>query len=53
MLRKNLLALICMGCMLFLAGMLLGLWTSDWLEIDRCLDQGGRWDYHTQVCVLK
>lgn len=53
MLRKHLTALICAAGMLFLAGVLAGIWLWDWLEVDRCLDHGGRWDYHLQGCVLK
>jgi len=53
MIRRHLTALACLGLMLFLASVLVGLWVWDWKEVDRCLDQGGRWDYKIDVCVLK
>jgi hypothetical protein len=51
--RRHIIALICLGLVVFPAGVLVGLWIWDWLEVDRCLDQGGRWDYHMGVCLLK
>jgi hypothetical protein len=36
----------------FLLALLLvfSLWLQGELDIDRCLDGGGRWDYKNQVC---
>lgn len=28
----------------------LALWIKGQLEIDRCLDSGGRWDYEKSMC---
>jgi len=28
------------------------LWLWSWIEIDRCLDGGGRWNYETSQCQL-
>jgi hypothetical protein len=28
-----------------------GLLFENWLEIDKCLDNGGRWDYKNKDCV--
>lgn len=53
MIRRHLIALICLGINLFLAGILVGLWIWDWQEVGSCLDRGGRWDSHMDVCVLK
>lgn len=25
----------------------------DWLQVDKCLDQGGRWNYETEMCEYK
>lgn len=25
----------------------------DFLEVDKCLDRGGKWDYENSKCVLK
>lgn len=27
------------------------LWLKNFLQIDRCLDNGGRWNYEEQKCV--
>jgi hypothetical protein len=27
-----------------------GFWYKDWLAIDKCLDNGGRWDYDKRIC---
>jgi hypothetical protein len=40
---------------LFLAILLLvvtalGYWAKGWMDIDRCLDGGGRWNYDKGVC---
>ena len=31
-------------------GLAAGLWLSDWLDVDTCLDRGGRWNYDQQDC---
>ncbi|NNG05108.1 MAG: hypothetical protein HKM95_13565 [Inquilinus sp.] len=44
------------GIYLFLFGVLvgiaLGIWFAGFLEIDRCLDRGGRWDRGSATCDL-
>jgi hypothetical protein len=29
----------------------IGLWLKRFIEIDKCIDLGGRWDYETGECV--
>jgi hypothetical protein len=50
--RSHVIGPICMGFLLFLAGVLVGLRVWNWQEIDRCLDHSERWDYKIEVCVL-
>jgi hypothetical protein len=46
---KRLIGLLVLA--LFLAGLIaFSLWARSPLAIDRCLDQGGRWDYTHDVC---
>jgi hypothetical protein len=51
--RRHLVAVICSGVMIFLSGLIIGLWIQDWLDVDSCLDRGGRWDYPLETCVYK
>jgi hypothetical protein len=30
-----------------------GIRFKNWLDIDKCLDSGGRWDYDKKECVYK
>ncbi len=41
------------GCLVGLALIVISLvwlWNSEWLQIDKCLDSGGRWDEPKQEC---
>jgi hypothetical protein len=31
----------------------LGVWGREQLKIDRCLDQGGRWNYERSACEMR
>lgn len=31
----------------------LGIWGREYLKIDSCLDQGGRWNYDQSICEMK
>jgi hypothetical protein len=31
----------------------MGLRLKNWIDIDKCLDGGGRWDYDNKECVYK
>ena len=35
---------------IFLTGVSTGVGLDDWLDIDRCLDRGGAWDYERDTC---
>ena len=45
---------VALGCIalpaLLLAALAFYLWWSDFLTIDGCLDDGGRWNYEARVC---
>ena len=28
-------------------------WLKGWLDIDKCLDSGGRWNYEKGICEYK
>lgn len=34
----------------FVAGVAVGFWLHGWLQIDRCLDAGGRWSEGRGIC---
>ena len=36
-----------------LGALLVWLWWSDTILIDKCLDAGGRWDAEARVCALR
>ncbi len=40
--------LLAIGALLI--GMTLGYWFRGWLDVDRCLDRGGRWNYEAGWC---
>jgi hypothetical protein len=33
-----------------LSGLCVWVRNSEWWQVDRCLDAGGRWNYETQIC---
>ena len=49
--RRHLVALVCLGTILFLSGILLGIWINDALDIDTCFAGGGSWDRKHETCV--
>ena len=51
--RRHLIGLLCLGAILFLAGVAVGLLIQGWAEIDTCLDRGGSWDYKLETCVYR
>lgn len=46
--RKSIILLVFLITAILLT--VLAIWLTGWLAIDKCLDNGGRWNYGQNIC---
>lgn len=44
--------IVVIGTGVVLLSMIFLAWARSFLEVDKCLDRGGRWNYETKECEL-